>query len=128
MVNLPRHSRVVSYRLILLVAFAVPACAQSEAEVANGDDPMKALAVPHVSERYNAAYWAQTQDFDEDLWTRAVSFCEGLGGDLRENPNCHAVLQVRAFERVPEVPLDQPRTFRLTPEPWNEDTTSSRRQ
>lgn len=118
-------SRCISRAFLLLVALAVHACGQSDADVANGDDPIKALAVPHVSERYNIAYWTQTMELDEDLWTRAVRLCEGLEGDLRENPNCHAVLQVKQFEQVPEIPLDQPRTFSLTPKPWDQDTTDT---
>lgn len=112
--------------LFLLVAVVLPACGQVDEEVANGDDPIEALAVPHVSERYSVAYWTQTRDFDEDLWTRAVEFCEDVGGDLRENPNCQAVLQVRSFEQIHRVPLDQPDTFDLMMKPMAPDTFESR--
>lgn len=107
-----------------LACLAVVACGQSDADVANGDDPMEALEVPHLSERYNTAYWTQTSAVDPELWAQAVEFCESLGRDLRDYPNCNVVRSVKML--MPQPLEDQPDTFDLTVEPFGADTTDSR--
>lgn len=122
------HSILKGQKWILLLAgiLLVPACGQSEAEMANGDDPMKALESPYPSVRYNATYWTQTSALDKELWDRAVAFCEGIE-DPRDYPNCNAVRSVAALDRMAQPREDQPDTFSLVPEPWAQDTVPARR-
>lgn len=88
------------------------ACGKSNAEVANGADPLKALTVPHPSDKYGSQYWTQKSVAEPGLWTEAVSFCEGRTGN--EYPNCAVVHQVRLIEQMSRMPKDRPNQFRLT--------------
>ena len=79
----------------------------SEADVANGDDPMKALAVSAPSTRYKAGYWQTQADQDPALWQRAVSYCDqqkvaGQGS----KPNCSAVESAK-FEIAGRAPVQE---------------------
>ena len=88
---------------VLIMASVIPACAASDAEIANGDDPLQALAADHPSSRYTSAYWTQKMSEDPGLWTRAVSYC--AENNNAEHPNCAAVEYARALEvrsRPPE--------------------------
>lgn len=129
MVNQAKHSQSKRARFspagaaLLLISAVLPACAPSEADVANGDDPMEALAVPHLSDRYDATYWTQTSFVDEELWAQAVEFCEGIE-DPRDYPNCNVVRSVKMLKPKPHV--DRPDTFNLMMEPMDQDTSESR--
>lgn len=107
---------------VLLISIAVPACNQSDADVANGDDPMQALAVPHLSERYDVTYWTQTSARDKDLWAQAVSFCEGK--DPREYPNCNVIRSVEIL--MPRPVEGQADSTSLRIEPMAPDTFDPR--
>ncbi len=86
-------------------------CTKSNKAVANGDDPLRALAVPVRSDRYNSTYWTQKSVADTGLWTEAVAYCEGkTEGD---HPNCEPVRQVRLLERMSRAPVPAQDTFSL---------------
>jgi hypothetical protein len=129
MVDQAKHSRPKPHRLspgcvvLLLISAVLPACAPSAEDVANGDDPMEALAVPHLSERYDVTYWTQTSFVDEELWERAVDFCEGIE-DPRDYPNCNVVRSVKMLK--PEPRVEEPDSFSLMLTPWDQDTSDSR--
>lgn len=110
-----------SWPAVLLTCFAVAGCAASDQDVANGDDPLAALAVPHRSERYTTTYWRYTRTDDPELWTRAVDYCEEKRADY---PNCEAVRYVNMMERMTEMPEDPPDTFglRMSPPPERDMT------
>ena len=87
-------------------------CVDTEEEIANGDDPLRALTVAHRSDRYTSTYWAQTSAADSTLWAQAVEFCEGrTSGD---RPNCEAVRQVQAVQQMSRMGEDRPNEFRRT--------------
>lgn len=114
-----------NWPVVLLVCFAMAGCAASDADIANGDDPLAALAVPHRSERYTTTYWTQTTRDDPELWARAVEYCQDKRADY---PNCEAVRSVEALERMSRPPEDQPNDFRLTvPQQDQPDTSGNPR-
>ena len=115
--------RTHNLMIIVLVSVAVIGCRENEADIANGDDPLRALTVAHKSERYTTSYWTQKSVSDTTLWADAVEYCEDkTEGD---HPNCDAVRYVEMFERQSRLPEDRPDTFRLTvPQATTRDTTS----
>ena len=115
---------MTTQRLVIVAAVVLAAigCQRSDADIANGDDPLRALTVPHPSERYTTSYWTQKSVSDAELWAKAVEYCAGkTGGD---HPNCSAVRYVEMIERRSRLPEDRPNTFRLTvPQAAPRDTT-----
>jgi hypothetical protein len=109
--------------VLALAAIAIAGCQPNDADIANGDDPLLALTVPHRSDRYTTSYWTQKSVSDADLWRRAVEYCEGkTEGD---HPNCDAVRYVDMIEKRSRLPADRPDTFGLTvPQATTRDTTS----
>lgn len=108
-----------------MLGFAMAGCRVSDADVANGDDPLAALAVPHRSERYTTAYWTQKSGTDTELWAQAVAFCEGK--DDGDHPNCDAVRHVAMLERMSTIPEESRREFQLTvPQAEQADTSQDR--
>lgn len=97
---------------ILFVSILSGACGESDAGIANGDDPLRALSVAHHSDRYGSTYWTQKSSADSALWAEAVAYCEGRTSGA--HPNCEAVRQVRIIEQMSRMPEDQPNEFRLT--------------
>jgi hypothetical protein len=88
---------------LLAAAVIAQGCTESEAEIANGDDPLRALASGQISDRYTSSYWAQKMAEEPGLWAQAVAYCDQNEG--AEYPNCTAVRYARALEvnsRPPE--------------------------
>jgi len=108
-----RISRRRPYGLAILVACLFgTGCRETAADIANGDDPLRALTVAHRSDLYGSTYWTQKSSADSALWAEAVAYCEDrTGGD---HPNCDAVRQVRVIEQMSRTPEDRPNEFRLT--------------
>ncbi len=103
--------------LILGLALLGSGCRKSDAEVANGDDPLKSLTVPRLSDRYGTTYWTQKSISDTALWAQAVAYCAGkTEGD---HPNCDVVRGVRMLERMSRLPPKSRHNFSLMP---NADT------
>ncbi|MGH7576218.1 MAG: hypothetical protein ACREM1_13970 [Longimicrobiales bacterium] len=111
-------------RVILLCCLVVTGCAPSEEAIANGEDPLEALTVPHRSDRYTTTYWRSTSKDDSELWARAVDYCEDKRADY---PNCEAVRSVAIMERMTEPPEDRPNDFSLTV-PQDDEPDTSRNQ
>lgn len=95
--------RALLFCLAVVILSGITACGPREQDVANGDDPLRALAVGAVSERYDDAFWGQQRHEDPDLWARAKAYCEGK--DVGAHPNCRPVLGLMGLERT----LDRPR-------------------
>lgn len=76
---------------------AISACAPKPEDIANGDDPMKALAVSVRSTRYDRAYWSEQRRSQSAAWTQAVSYCEPRG--TADFPNCEPVSENAAADR-----------------------------
>lgn len=98
--------------LFLVLALSLVGCAETEEEIANGDDPLSALSVGHLSDRYNSSYWTRTMSEDPELWTQAVAYCEE--NNDANHPNCDAVRGAQMMERMSRPPEDRPDDFRLT--------------
>lgn len=84
------------------IASGITACGPQEEDVANGDDPLQALTVGAVSQRYDDAFWGQQRHEDPDLWARAKTYCEDK--DVGAHPNCRPVLGLMGLERTLERP------------------------
>ncbi|MGH3440824.1 MAG: hypothetical protein ACRDUY_02030 [Nitriliruptorales bacterium] len=110
-----------NWPVILLCCSAIIGCAASNEDIANGDDALEALAVPHRSERYTTTYWRHTRADDRELWAAAVDYCEDKRADY---PNCEAVRHVDMMERMTRLPEERPDTFslRISPPPARDTT------
>lgn len=104
--------RLTRYPIFLLLSMLFVGCSESAADVANGDDPLRALAVSQRSERYETSFWTQTSKGDAALWRRATEYCEGKNDG--DHPNCAAVRHVQMMDRMSRPPEDRPNDFRLT--------------
>lgn len=85
--------------------FFALACSPSAEDVANGADPIAALASTAESSRYGLNYWIEQRDQKSETWAQAVAYCEPA--ERANYPNCETVRQVRAT--VPK-PVQDPRT------------------
>lgn len=86
--------------IVLLVGSG---CTASEAEIANGEDPLRALESEQLSGRYTSSFWGEQMSENPELWARATAYCDQHQG--REHPNCAAVRYARTLEvnsRPPE--------------------------
>lgn len=101
------HAATLTLFSILLVG-----CTESEADIANGDDPLQALTVAQRSERYETSFWTQTSVRDPELWGQATAYCEGKSD--AGYPNCAAVRHVQMMDQMSRPPEDRPNDFRLT--------------
>ena len=85
-------------------ALLASACAPSQEEIANGDDPIAALASTVQSSRYGTNYWTEQMRSASDTWSKAVVYCEPI--ERRDYPNCKTVRAVK-FIGVP-APIENP--------------------
>jgi len=81
---------------LLLVAALLAGCAPTQEEIANGDDPIGALASTVESSRYGLNYWVEQRHGKTATWAEATSFCEPA--ERANYPNCETVREVRATE------------------------------
>jgi len=72
-------------------------CEPRPEDVANGDDPIRALTVPVRSTRYEGPYWAEQRRLNSPIWRAAVAYCTPARAP--EAPNCQPVLANAAAER-----------------------------
>ena len=95
-----------------MILLLLGGCTESAEEIANGDDPLRALEAPVPSDRYGTGYWSRQMRSDADLWSRATAFCSANNDG--EHPNCDAVRYVEMMDRMSTMPEDEPNDFRLT--------------
>lgn len=95
----------------LLLSLSLVGCGETDQEIANGDDPLKALEVPLRSDRYVSTYWTRKKIDDPELWAQAAAYCEDKNDG--EHPNCDAVRYVQMIDRMSRPPEDRPNDFRL---------------
>ncbi|HEV3456356.1 MAG TPA: hypothetical protein VHG32_07335 [Thermoanaerobaculia bacterium] len=86
----------VAAALGLAVAVALASCRSSAEEVADGADPLAALAAPAQSARYDGPFWTREAHRNSRTWQAARAFCAKSRD--RGLPNCHAVELVRRWE------------------------------
>lgn len=74
----------------VLSVCALAGCRPSEAGIADGDAPMKALAVGAPSTRYTHDFWLREARAGTALWDSAHAFCSAVwtSGDTDARPNC----------------------------------------
>src|SRR5262245_4493811 len=65
------------------------ACAPSPEQIANGEDPLRALEVSVASTKYNSAYWGEESHNATLLWTEALEKCSDAKWST--TPNCVVV-------------------------------------
>lgn len=107
-----RTARLSSGASFALACLLGAGCVDTQREIANGDDPLRALTVAHRSDRYGSTYWAQKSGADPALWAQAVEYCERRASG--DHPNCDAVRQVQAVQEMSRMDEDRPNDFRLT--------------
>ena len=91
----------------LVVAAMLASCSPTPEELANGDDPIAALASTAKSSRYGLNYWVEQRDRKTETWSRALAYCEPA--ERANFANCETVRQVRATQPgTVEDPRTQP--------------------
>ena len=114
-------ARRQSWRIVALVAAvcAIGGCdseADRQAELANGDDPLKALGATVESTRYTTAFWTRQGDSNPLLFARARAICDAQWtSNSGQKVNCGAVAAA-VFEHsgrrtAPKRPRRDPRTM-----------------
>ena len=73
------------------------ACKASQEDIANGDDPIKALGASAPSTRYSGPYWSEQRHSQSAVWNQALAFC--TPERVAEYPNCQPVMANAAAER-----------------------------
>jgi hypothetical protein len=91
-----KTSRTKAAAGALALALAGWSCRPSAEAVADGDDPLAALAAPVESARYDGPFWARQAHRETAAWKAAKVFCREHAG--RELPNCRAVALVLWWE------------------------------
>jgi hypothetical protein len=89
---------VVGWTGRVAVALALASCRPSPEAIADGDDPLAALASAAESARYAGPFWTREAHRDSRTWRQARDFC----AQSRERvlPNCHAVRLVERWEEA----------------------------
>ena len=104
-----------AYLALLMAVFGalITGCAPSAEDVAEGDDPLAALAVGVPSERYDGRYWLLKRAEDRPLFDEAAAYCRGEqdGERLAGRPNCGPVIAAARFAESRERPRPQGRGF-----------------
>lgn len=90
------YARILSIASLLVIG----ACQPSEEDIANGDDPVRALSATVPSTRYAQAYWVQQSENRSEVWQRARATCQNA--DLGERPNCSLVQEIADFDDMVE--------------------------
>jgi hypothetical protein len=100
----------------LLLAVA-GGCAPDPQRIADGKDPVAALAVPAASRVYDLAFWAREERAASRRWRSAVAYCRGR--EEETHPNCRNVRLAAWWEAPPPLPpLPPVQTLReLAPTP-----------
>jgi hypothetical protein len=102
------------------LALALASCRPSPEAVADGEDPLAALASPVQSALYDGPYWTREARRNSPSWRAAKAFCRKSRDS--ELPNCHAVRLVERWEgplRSPGIgaPATMPTMPALPPPP-----------
>jgi len=92
---------------LLVIGGLVSACGPSQEQIANGDDPIAALASTAKSSRYGNNYWIEQRDDATDVWAEATAYCEPT--ERANYPNCETVRGVAAINpKTVKDPRTQP--------------------
>ena len=104
----PRHG-LATLTISLFLAGATVGCQPTEADIANGDDPIGALTVAALSTRYDGPYWLHQRSAVPGVFGRALTYCKAQS--LTERPNCQAVMAAWRFAESLERPAPKGRGY-----------------
>ena len=90
------------------IALAIAACRPAPEDVANGPDPLRALAQHVESSRYGPDYWKQMAQQNGPVWHKALAYCQVR--EATEYPTCASVKMV-AFLEANARPAVEPAPF-----------------
>ena len=99
-------------RLTVAAAAMLAACSRSsdkesgaaDADIANGNDPLRALTGSAQSTRYISTYWQTQAEQNRLVWNQAVRYCETQRSAVQgAKPNCAAVFSAQ-FEIAGRAP------------------------
>ncbi len=88
-----RH--ILGFALGLVVLLG--GCKPSPEDIANGNDPIKALAASARSTRYDGPYWSAQRHDQSTTWRQAAAFC--TPERVLELPNCQPVVANAAADQ-----------------------------
>ena len=106
-----------------IFALALAACGPSDEEIATGDDPIAALAVPVPSTRYTGDFWRRDYAESPERFERAVAYCQDKSPDAY--PNCAPVLQARNIIEAARSPRLKGKGYTGTGQPPAADSARS---
>lgn len=86
-------SGLAALALATALLAGLSACRPSDVSVANGDDPLEALAVDAPTTRYAHDYWVDEARRGTAVWDSAYTYCSALWApgqaeELAVHPNC----------------------------------------
>ena len=93
----------------LFLASVAAGCQPTEADIADGDDPLEALTVAALSTRYDGPYWLHQRSALPDVFGQALTYCKAQS--LTERPNCQAVMAASRFAESLERPAPKGRGY-----------------
>ena len=115
----PASRRLRGIVALVATVCAVGGCnseADRQAELANGDDALKALGATVESTRYTTAFWTQQADSNPSLFAHARAYCDAQwASNSGQKVNCGAVAAA-VFEHsgrrtAPKRPRRDPRAM-----------------
>jgi hypothetical protein len=95
---MPSRGAVVELVGLAAMVLALASCRPAAEEVADGDDPLAALAAPVQSARYDGPFWTREAHRNSRTWQAARAFCARSRD--RGLPNCQPVELVRRWEEA----------------------------
>lgn len=105
----PRHGLATLSTIGLFLTGATVGCQPTEADIANGDDPIEALTVAALSTRYDGPYWLHQRGAVPGVFGQALTYCKAQS--LTERPNCQAVMAAWRFAESLERPAPKGRGY-----------------
>lgn len=88
-------TRLLPLVALLGVLLIQSGCSESPEDIANGNDPLRALTVSTKSTRYDGPYWMRQRNMSPNLYQDALSYCSGH--QPGEKPNCAPVVATDQF-------------------------------
>lgn len=108
-----RIPQTITFAVLTAVSATFIGCSPSAEDVAEGADPLAALATGVPSVRYDGRYWLLKRDEDRPLFDEALAYCQGEeeAERLAEHPNCGPVITAARFAESRERPRVRGRGF-----------------
>jgi hypothetical protein len=93
------------------LAVTLPAGGCTAEDVANSEDPIRALSASSPSTRYGESYWRQQLAQDSDVWRQAIAYCKSGDAyrDYGKHPNCTLVGELHKGDQLLRNTRNRPR-------------------